>query len=146
MPSDSQPPLFICSTYIAHPLLPVWVISSSALLTTSMEQSPTWKNYNCSPTQEIPHLLWDLKVHYCIHKNLPLVSILSHSNPVCIFPTCFSEIHSNTVLSPTPRSSKWSLSLRFSSQHFICISHLPMSVTWLAHLILLDMITLIIFV
>lgn len=43
----------------------------------------------CSPSQEvnsssashkIPHILQNLKVHYCVHKNMPLVPIMSHIN------------------------------------------------------------------
>jgi hypothetical protein len=42
----------------------------------------------CSASQEIPHRVWNWKVHYCVHKLLILVSIMSknesnpHSNPI----------------------------------------------------------------
>jgi len=47
-----------------------------------MEQSPSWESNRFSASQEIPCILRNSNVHYHIHKNPPLVPILSKINPV----------------------------------------------------------------
>jgi hypothetical protein len=42
----------------------------SYLLTYTMEQSPSWEANWFSASQDIPRILWNLKVHYCIHLSL----------------------------------------------------------------------------
>jgi hypothetical protein len=65
-----------------------------AWLTDSVEQSPSWEASRLSASQENPCVLWNLKVHYCTHKSLPPVPILSHINPVHAppHPTCWRSI------------------------------------------------------
>jgi len=51
-----------------------------------MEQSPSWEANSHSSSQEIPHLLWDMKVHYRVCKSPPLARILSQMHPVHTLP------------------------------------------------------------
>jgi len=47
------------------------------ILNYSMEESPSWVANCFSASQEIPQILWNLKVRYHIHKCPPSVPILS---------------------------------------------------------------------
>ena len=91
----------------------------------SMEQSPSWEANWLSASQEIPHILWNPKVHYHIHKCPPPVPILSQLDPVHASASHFLKFHRNIILPTMPGSSKWSLSLRFPHQNPVYTSTLP---------------------
>jgi len=51
---------------------------------------------NCSSAwHEISHILWNVKVHYCVHKNPPLVPTLSQINPIHAILSYFNTGHVN---------------------------------------------------
>jgi hypothetical protein len=47
-----------------------------------MEQNTSWEANQFSANQEIPCILWNLKIYYRIYKSLAPVPILSQINPV----------------------------------------------------------------
>ena len=95
-----------------------------SLLTNSMEQSPSSDANNPSDNQEIPYILCSPKVHYGTHKCPPPVPIRSHSTPVHATPSYFLKLHFHIIVLSKPRLSKWSPSLRFLHQNFLCASPL----------------------
>jgi hypothetical protein len=94
-------------------------------LTHSMEQSSSWEANRFAASQEIPHILWNPKVHYRIYKYRPLVPILSQLDPVHTPTSHFLKIHLNIILSSMPGSSNWSLSLRVLHQNPVYFSIVP---------------------
>ena len=110
------------------------------LLTYSMQQSSSWEANRFAASQEIPHILWNPKVHYRIHKCSSTVPILSQLDPVHTLTSHLLKIHHNIILPFTPGSPMWSLSLRLPHQNPVYASPISVGATCPAHLILLDFI------
>ena len=75
-------------------------------LTNSVEHSPSWQAARFLPSQEIPRVLCDPKVHYSMHNSPPPVPALSQIDPVRVPQTHLFKIHFNFILPSTPKSSK----------------------------------------
>jgi hypothetical protein len=105
-----------------------------------MEQTSSLEANSHSASQEIPRLLWHPKVHYHVHKSLPLVPVLNHMLPVHTFSNYFPNIHSNTVFTFTLRSSAFSsfhifqpnYCNNFSTPH-ACYMNCTSHSSWLDH-------------
>jgi hypothetical protein len=77
----------------------IWVRGQTYLLTYLLIQhSPSWEANRFAASQEIPHILWNPKVHYRIYKCPPPVSILSQLNPVHTPTSHFLKIHPNIIM------------------------------------------------
>jgi len=62
-----------------------------------MEQILCWEANSHSASQEIPRILWNLKVHYRVHKSPSLVPVLRQMSRFHTLPLYFSNIYSNTI-------------------------------------------------
>jgi hypothetical protein len=96
--------------------------------------NPSWESEIRSVCQGVPHLLWNPKVNYSVHKRPPIGPILNHTNPAHAIKHCLLKIHFNITSPSTPRSPKWSLPFSVSNK---CLTH----VNYVCSVILLDLIT-----
>jgi len=78
-------------------------LTLSHSLTHPTEQIPSSEADRFSASQEIPHILWNLNVHYRIHKCPPPVPIVSHFHLVHALTSHFLKIHLNIIL----QSNAW---------------------------------------
>jgi len=105
-----------------------------------MEQSHSWKANSHWASQEIPWLLWNPKVHYSVHKSLPLVPTLSWKNQST--PSHLISLRSIVILSS---HICLGLPFRFSNQNTVYIPHISYACYMTIHFIVLGLITLAIF-
>jgi hypothetical protein len=75
--------------------------------------------------KKYPAFLWNPKFHYRVHTNPPLDPNLSLLYPVRPIDPYLSKVHLNAILSPTPRSSQWSLAFGPPNQNPVNTSPLP---------------------
>jgi hypothetical protein len=96
-------------------------VASNTLLQFYGAESPTGETGSCSDCQEIPLLLWNPKVHYRIHRCLPLEPIRRHIKSVHILTRYFSTTHQSSLFpSDSPAF--------FRPMHFSfppCVLHVP---------------------
>jgi hypothetical protein len=60
-----------------------------------MQQSPSGEANSHLASQETLCLLWNPKVHYCVHEGLPMILIQRQLNSIHTFPPHFLKIQSN---------------------------------------------------
>jgi len=127
----------------------LWCVMSNSrifvyLLTYSMEQSPSWEANRFWASQEIPLILYNLKVHCRVYKSPPCVPILSHIQSMPPHPTSWRSILIlSSHLSVGLTSGLFPSGFHTKTLYTTLLS--PIRATCPAHFIILDLITQIIF-
>jgi len=86
-----------------------------------MKYSAAWQANRFSASQEIPRILSNLKVQYCILTCPYPEPALSSPCPT----SHFLKMHLTIILPSPPPSSKWSLSFRFPQQNHVYALPVP---------------------
>ena len=68
-----------------------------------MKQSLSLNASSSSASPEVPYILWNLKIHYNLHKNPAFVSPLSQINAVHTLITSFFKVHFNITFPSTSK-------------------------------------------
>ena len=110
------------------------------LHTHSIQYSPSWEGNQFSACQEIPLILWNMYVHYRIHKYPPPVPILSQLDPHHTTSSYFLKNYLNIILPSTPGSPKWFFSSGFPTTTLYMPLVSPIRAACPNHSLLLDFI------
>jgi hypothetical protein len=128
-----------------HKMREWWLCVLINWRTNSVGKSPSSEANYHSTIQEIPRLLWNPKVHYHVHNSLPPVPILNQMHTVHTFTSYFAKILSNIIFLPIYKSSIRSYTFRFFAINILYTFLISLvHATCSAHLMFLDLITLII--
>ena len=117
----------------------------SAVPANSMERSPFWEANRSSASQEILHILRNLKVHYRIHKSpstVPILSQVNHAHFLKSHFNIFSSLSLNLSCGLFPSGFSTKLCLHPSS---LALSLSLTLSTFPAQIIVLELITQLIF-
>jgi len=112
--------------------------------TYSMKQSSSSKVNSSFTSQECTRILWIPKIHYRVHKSLPLAPILGQITSVHNLQPYFLKIHFNITFPSMPRLCKCSFPFRLNYQSRYASLFSPIRTACPAHLAL-DWIILITF-
>jgi hypothetical protein len=91
-----------------------------------MSLTPCLEAASCAATKELPSTLWNPNIRYRLHKNPPLVPIMSEINPIHTSPPYLSSIQFNIIYPPI-LVFLVILSFCLSHEYPICIPLFPHS-------------------